>query len=183
MAKSLNHTLWRTCRVLCGKDRLALLGEILANPGQNVSRLAQQMGISISAASQELRRLQSRGLLRRASQGPSVVYTPDPDPQVPSAAPILAVLKTALAESSAPHDVILRIAKGLSSEKRILLLRELRAGPQTVLALSRILQTSSMNTRNHLAALLSSGWIAKEGHRYARTSPSHPFMATLSDWL
>ncbi len=183
MPKSLNPTLWRTCRVLCGKDRLALLGEILAHPGQNVSRLSQQMDIGISAASQELRRLQSRGLLRRSCQGHSVVYTPDPDPQVPSAAPILAAVKAAFGKSPASQNDILRIAKGLSSEKRVLILRALRAGPQTVLDLSRILQTSSMNTRNHLAALLSAGWIAKDGHRYVRLPPGHPFMATLADWL
>ncbi len=62
--KNLNPTLWRTCRMLTGTNRVRLLRELHDHPGQSVSQLAAALGIGPSDASQELRRIQSRGLLK-----------------------------------------------------------------------------------------------------------------------
>ena len=90
----LHPTLWRTCRVLAGSTRLNLLRLVVATPGHTVSRLAEEAGIGLSRASQELRRLQSRGLLRATRTGSFVHYRPEPDPQVPDAKPLLLAMKT-----------------------------------------------------------------------------------------
>lgn len=178
----LNPTLWRTCRVLSGRIRLDLMRLILDHPGQNVSRLAKQLGIGVSDASQELRRLQSRGLLRRFAQGTAVVYLPLPDPQVPLAAPLLAALKNSLADQRHPPGEIARLAKGLGHEKRVLLTRTLQQhGPMTSAELARVLETSRANLNNHLRILLESGWIGREGRTYSLRPPGHSVMEVLGN--
>ena len=129
--RSLNPTLWRTCRALAGPKRLGLLRQILQNPGRNVSKLAEVTRIGESDASQELRRLQSRGLLRRSLQGAQVIYRPIPDPQVASAAPLLKALQAVWAEASVNDEDLIRIATGLAHERRVEIARILRQGPQS----------------------------------------------------
>ena len=89
----LNPTVWRTCRVLSHPGRLRLLQEVLRQPERSVSQLAEDLSIGVSDASQQLRRLQSRGLLKRTCRGLEVIYRPIPDPQVPSAKPLLLALQ------------------------------------------------------------------------------------------
>ena len=132
----LNPTLWRTCRVLAGPTRLQLLRRILAAPGATVTRAAEAAGISLSRASQELRRLQSRGLLGVERAGPFVRYFPKPDPQVPGAAPLLHALKATFARGGAARDAeAIRIATALAHPRRILLFRRLLEGPATLATL------------------------------------------------
>jgi len=92
----LNPTVWRTCRVLSHPGRLRLLQEVLRQPERSVSQLAEDLSIGVSDASQQLRRLQSRGLLKRTCRGLEVIYRPIPDPQVPSAKPLLLALQKTL---------------------------------------------------------------------------------------
>ena len=180
----LHPTLWRTCRALSGVVRLKLLHLIFAQSGQNVTQLAESAGIGVSDASQELRRLQSRGLLRRSRQGPAVVFEPVPDPQVPTAAPLLKALQLALANGDAEIELVARIAKGLAAERRIALVRALRRGPQTsgqlALAAGR---TAHSNLQKHVAVLKEGGWIAPEGRAYVLSPPRHPLTAALLPWL
>ena len=61
---ALAPTLWRTCRVLAGATRLALLRLIIESPDLRVADLAALAGLSESRTSQELRRLQARGLVQ-----------------------------------------------------------------------------------------------------------------------
>ena len=47
--RNLNPTLWRTCRVLSGENRIKLLRQIHDHPGQAVSELALAVGIACAA--------------------------------------------------------------------------------------------------------------------------------------
>ena len=177
--KDLNPTLWRTCRVLSNPHRLALLGLLFRNPDQNVSSLARQTGIGISQASQELRRLQSRGLLQRTGKGTSVFFLPAPDPQVLSAAPLLEALRLVMDGPDADVHRLASIAKGLGHERRIQMVRELGQSPKTLSQLSLALHTTPVNVRKHLAILNSGGWVQKVGRQITLPPPSHPLMAAL----
>ena len=127
---NLNTTLWRTCRVLSGKVRLDLLRRILERPDQSVSMLAEASNLSHPRTSQELRRLQSRGLVQAVRSGRWVCYRPVPDPQVPSAKPLLAAMKAALARNSPEADAqTIRVAKAYSHQRRLDIVRELLGGP------------------------------------------------------
>ncbi|NCA81348.1 MAG: MarR family transcriptional regulator [Opitutae bacterium] len=171
----LNPTLWRTCRVLAGVNRLRLLRRIFEQPGQNVSQLANHMGIGVSDASQELRRLQSRGLLRRTCQGKSVVFLPLPDPQVPSAAPLLKTLKSVLPGQGQTDESIANMGKALGHERRIALTCALLRGPRDQQTLSAWIRASPETVHFHLNTMIQSGWVVRTDRRFA-LNPARPLL-------
>jgi DNA-binding IclR family transcriptional regulator len=156
--------------------RLHLFRHIVQDPGLNVSQLAERVGIGISDASQELRRLQSRGLLRRTCQGTSVRYLPIADPQVSSAAPLLkALIEEALAGNTARVEVIATMAKGLGSERRVTIVRALRQGPQPENQLAAACRMHNrQSARKSLTRLKDGGWIRKDDRRIALCPVAHP---------
>lgn len=176
--KTLNPTLWRTCRTLSGRNRLRLLREILERPGQNVSQLAERAGIGVSDASQELRRLQSRGLLRRSAHGLAIVYQAIPDPQVPSAAPLLHALKAALAASKS-EESIRQTASALAHERRIALAGALLHDPQDGTQLARQTRLGAATLRWHVKKMKTAGLVGKAGKRYVLRPDSSPLAAVL----
>ncbi len=178
MNKPLHPTLWRTCRVLSGRTRLRLLRHVLETPGLNVSQLAGLVGIGVSDASQELRRLQSRGLLKRTQSGPAVIYLPEADLQVAAAAPLLAALQ-AMWPGKTEIDEVIRIAKGLASERRIALFRALRQQPRTTVQLADHFRTVPAYLKQNLRVLREGGWTAKQDGRHTILPAATPLAAAL----
>lgn len=178
----LHPTLWRTCRVLAGPTRLNLLRLVVATPGHTVSRLAEEAGIGLSRASQELRRLQSRGLLRATRTGSFVHYLPESDPQVPDAKPLLLAMKTAFAQESPSMDEsIVRIATALSHPRRILILRELRGGPRTFPMLQAALHISFGALFRHLQVLQAGHLVQRKDSGFCMARNAHPLARCLVD--
>ncbi len=154
----LTPTLWRTCRVLAGPTRLELLRRILAAPDLSVSELTAAVGITETRASQELRRLQARGLVQAVRAGRYVRYRPVPDPLVPSAKPLLAAMKAALARDLPEADAqTMRVAKACGHPRRIAIARELLAGPCRASGLRATLGLPWMALGRHLRALQAGG--------------------------
>jgi DNA-binding MarR family transcriptional regulator len=176
---SLNPTLWRTCRVLAGATRLNLLQRILADPTQNVSQLAAAVGIGEPYASQELRRLQSRGLLQRHRKGLPVFFRPIPDPQVPSAAPLLRALKSALSGAPEPAAEIMRIAHALSNEQRIIIAQALMSAAQSPKTLADRTQIRPGPLHRHLQLLIAGGFVQRKGPCLLFRTPHHPLAQAL----
>ena len=182
--QNLNPTLWRTRRMLAGATRIRLLRELQVRPGQSVSELARAVGIGISDASQELRRIQSRGLLQAERRGVALVYRMEPDPQVGSAAPILKVLRPALASGNGGlDDRILALARGLAHPKRLAIVKSLLHSPKSTYALHRELQTNFANIQRHLNTLVAGGYVRREGHLCHFTLPGHPLAKVLLRFL
>lgn len=182
MAQQLNPTLWRTCRVLSGRMRLKLLREIHDRPGRSVSALAAAVGIGVSDASQELRRLQSRGLLKADRQGPLLVYRMESDPQVPSAAPLLAALNTALsAWPPAQDETMIPLATGLAHPRRIAIAQILAKAEQSALALRTAARIPLCPMSRHLKTLKGGGWIAGNKKRLRFAIPAHPLARVLAE--
>lgn len=182
--KNLNPTLWRTCRTLAGTVRIRLLRLVLENPAAGVSRLAKAAGIGQSDASQELRRLQSRGLLKRVRAGRLVLFRPVPDPQVSSATPLLKSLKTALANQPSQEDeTLIRLAMGLAHETRIKIARELQNGPRRSAPLARTLRLAPNTLHRHLQRLKAGGWVHQESGWLLFDPPRHPVARTLTKLL
>lgn len=177
--QQLNPTLWRTCRVLSGRIRLRLLRQVLESPGANVSQLAERSEIGVSDASQELRRLQSRGLLKRSCQGPSVIYLPTPDPQVPSAAPLLKALRGVWTAHQLTEDEVARISIGLGNERRIAIVRALFRQSLSPAQLAGAVRADPGSLNKHLKILKESGWVRKEDKQFVIQPAANPFMAAL----
>ena len=177
--KQLNPTLWRTCRALSGRTRLGLLRHVLEQPGSNVSQHAEHLAIGISDASQELRRLQSRGLLKRSCQGAAVVYLPIPDPQVPSAAPLLKALQAAWNGTPGNIEEVARRAMGLACERRVSIVRALAQQPRSAVDLANLVRTGPDNLKKHLRILRESGWVTKQNKTFVLCPATHPVQAAL----
>jgi DNA-binding transcriptional ArsR family regulator len=180
MDMTLHPTLWRTCRVLAGPTRLKLLRLVVSTPGKTVSRLAEDAGIGLSRASQELRRLQSRGLLQTDRKGPFVHYLPEPDPLVPDAKPLLLALKATFARTAASKDAqIPPIAAALSHPRRILILRELCEGPRTIPMLQASLHMSFSTLFQHLRTLERGHLVQRQVSVYRLARLVHPLAKCL----
>jgi predicted transcriptional regulator len=178
--QNLNPTLWRTSRMLAGKTRIRLLRCLHENPGKNVSELAKAVGIGVSDASQELRRIQSRGLIQPQYRGAALIYHFGADPQVRSAAPILKALRAALSKNI-PHqdDTISTMAKGLGHRKRIAIIKSLIQSSKTTFALQEELQISFRTIARHLSVLFDSGLIRREKRILHYVRPTHPLAKVL----
>lgn len=176
----LNPTLWRTCRALAGETRIQLFRQLYASPGLCVSQLADEVGIGCSCASQELRRLQSRGLLQVARVGPYVRYRPGADPQVADAHPILVAMERVLTRRPASRDEeILCIASALAHPRRMAILRNLLAEPQDTTSLQTTLKIPLRTLHHHLEFLLAGNMIRLEQGVYSPVRNRHPLAKCL----
>ena len=182
--KELNPTLWRTCRVLSGGHRIHLLRQIHGHPGLSVSELAKAVGIGRSDASQELRRIQSRGLLRVERKGSRVVYRMEADPQVASAAPLLKALKSAFCSFVPERDGDLcDIAFGLAYPRRIAIAQALQAAPRADMELCIVLNLSPFAVFTHARILRECGWIKSIDGKRHFAPPDHPLATALARLL
>ena len=152
----LHPTIWRTCRVLAGATRIRLLKQIAAVPDLTVSRLAQSTGISLSRASQELRRLNARGLVQAVRISREVRYRPIPDPQVPAARPMLTAFSDTLHQTTgSPEADCRRIASGFAHPHRVAIVHELLQRPRNAESLARVLRIPQRTIQRHLGILHS----------------------------
>jgi len=177
----LNPTLWRTCRVLAGPTRLKLLKQILLLPDQGVTRLADAVNISESRASQELRRLQSRGLVQAVRCGRWVRYRSIPDPQVTSAKPLLLAMRTALASfTEEVESETIRAAKAFSHTSRLHLVQVLLSGPCSVEILQKSIGASRRSTCRHLAILEEGAVVCQKGGIWDVVPNPHPLVMCMT---
>ena len=173
--KHLNPTLWRTCRMLSGAVRLRLLRALHEQPGQSVAELAKRAGIGKSDASQELRRIQSRGVLRSGREGARVIYRLEADPQVVSAAPLVRALQSALSRYPADQDEEMRrLAWGLAYPRRVAMVQALVRAPRNGGELGQALQWPGVTVYRHVRILKESGWVRWAGGRLEVVRPEHP---------
>ncbi|MGD9781953.1 MAG: ArsR family transcriptional regulator [Kiritimatiellia bacterium] len=178
--QQLNPTLWRTCRVLAGHSRLRLLRLLHDAPGQCVSELADLVGIGVSDASQELRRIQSRGLLRPEHCGARLVYRMKADPQVASATPLLHALKNAFDRNPPEQDAAMApIAAGLAHPRRIAIAKVLMKSD----LVSQDLRAATRIPRGplslHLDTLETGGWVRRQKRTLSFHVPGHPLAQAL----
>lgn len=179
MAK-LHPTLWRTCRILSGKTRLALLRQVIDFPEQPVSVLARNLDLSLPRASQELRRLQSRGLIQAGHHGKNVLYRPVPDPLVSTAAPLLqAMRETFRLHPAGEDDQAIRIAIGFSHVRRLVILRLLLIGPMDMSTLEELAGMSRDALNRHVLKLQAAGLIQRQDHMIRLQPAGHPLAESL----
>ena len=182
--KKLHPTLWRTCRILSGPTRLALLRAVIESPDQTVSGLASQLHLSLPRASQELRRLQSRGLIQADRRRMNVLYRPVSDRLVSTAAPLLQAMTEAFRDAP-PDDAesAARIAKAFSHSRRLAIVRLLLAGPSRALSLEKASGMSRDALNRHLRVLRQADLIRREGRRIRFLESPHPLARRLLEIL
>jgi DNA-binding transcriptional ArsR family regulator len=182
--QNLNPTLWRTCKMLAGQTRIRLLRQLFSHPGECVSALGKRAEIKVSAASQELRRIQSRGLLQAERRGVHLIYRLAADPQVSSAAPLLKAIQTACATLPPERDGEMAvIAAGLAHERRIRIVRALLGGSLSKSALQCAVRIPDHPFHAHVDTLLESGFVIRSHNRLHVAVPDHPLAKALAKLL
>lgn len=166
--------------MLAGATRVKLLRQLHEQPGRNISELAQAVGIGVSDASQELRRIQSRGLLKVERRRSFAFYRFGADPQVPTAEPLLKALQSALRDFPEERDrEIVQIAQGLSHPRRIAIVKELGQAPQQRRALRGIANLPQSSASRHVGVLVQSGLVDYENGWLALKRIEHPLARML----
>lgn len=182
--QKLNPTLWRTCKMLAGRTRIKLLRELYAHTGEDVSTLGKRVQIGHAAASQELRRIQSRGFLQARRLRNHVIYQMAADPQVSSAQPLLKAIQTALDHFPPERDEeMCKIAAGLSHERRIQIARYLLKTPQPMSELPYALHIPMHPFQKHWETLRASGFVVRSGDQAHFDVPAHPLAKALAQLL
>ena len=146
--------------------------------------LAEAADLSLPRTSQELRRLQSRGLVQAVRSGRWVRYRPVPDPQVPSAKPLLAAMKAALARNSQEADAqTIRMAKAYSHQRRLDIVRELLGGSCSVSQIQSVTGIRGMALFRHLRTLKKGGVVRRRGKCWELAPNAHPLAKCMEGLL
>ena len=174
MQMDLTPSLWRTCRVLANVRRLALLQSVCVDGDGCVSELAQRLGLPEEKASQHLRLLQSRGILRAIRTGPRVIYQARADPLVRHAVPLLAALRDAVCVDSA--DELCRLVTAFTHPRRQVLVRCLATQPGDVDELGARCSISRPAIFRHIKKLSRRGFVGcSESGAYILLRPESTF--------
>jgi len=179
MGRALKPSLWRTARVLANLRRLRVLHAVSRSGRISVSAVAAQCRLSLPNATQMLRALQARGLLRAQRVGGWVFYSPDPDPAVAFARPLAAALRTALSADAQTRRDILRQLTAYTHHRRIAIVRAVSAGSQTKPAVARACRISAQALTRHLDKLQRRGVIGERDEHLLLLTPASPLAATL----
>ena len=170
--------------MLAGPTRIRLLRQLHDHPGQNIATLAGALGICRPYASQEMRRIQSRGLLKRTHRGASLIYLLGADPQVSSAAPLLKAVQRALDTLPPSRDGEMQaLAAGLAHERRIAMVQALRQSPKTPQQLLAGIPMARCSYHLHLRTLIASGFVTLSKNVLSFRTPAHPLAKALARFL
>jgi predicted ArsR family transcriptional regulator len=158
-SRSLNPTLWRTCRTLANRTRLRLLRHLLLNPGLAVTEIAAELELSPAVASKYLRELNARGLLLATRRALKVFYRVSANQAVPQAVVLIKALSGVLKNDKAPIDLIYRKVTAFTHPRRVAIVACLRRGPVRLVALRRQLGISNSALQRHLHKLAARGFL------------------------
>ena len=174
----LEPTLWRTCRVLTHGKRLEILERLAGTGEASVTRIAKDCGVSLPAATQHLRQLQSRGLIRAARRSRWVYYSAAPDPLVKHSKGVLEAVLQALRRRHT-HALIRQDLTAFTHPRRLVILRALAdhpAGPFDLAARCRISRPAVFR---HLDKLRRRGVVEVVVDRYQLAQPPSPLARAL----
>lgn len=168
-------TLWRTCRVIANRSRLALFGLVLEQPDQPVSILAKQLCLPLSLASEYLRAMEARGLLKVHRNGRWVKYCPAPAERRSPASVSVAALRAIFQQQTIPIETIFHLATAFTHPRRIQIFQTLHAGACTLEQLQTATRIPIAALSRHLRKLEARGFIARQGRLYVLVRHANSF--------
>ena len=102
------------------------------------------------------------------------------DPQVPSAAPVLHAIQSALKAYPPDRDLeMCRIASNLANERRIRIIRELLDGPLTLKQIQIRSGIPEVSLTKHLRILANNGFSHRTADQTRLDVPRHPLAKAL----
>ncbi|HEY9173758.1 MAG TPA: helix-turn-helix domain-containing protein [Verrucomicrobiae bacterium] len=170
----LRPTLWRTARVLANVTRLRLFAELLRQQPQTVLQLGESLALTQPVASQGLRGLEARGLLKARRVRRYVEYRiPNTEEAGALAELVDAFLKT-LQNDARPIEKIIELATGFTHPTRIEVYRCLHTEPLSPAQLRPRLGISWPALSRHLIKLLRRGYVVVGESDGRYTIKPHP---------
>ena len=175
----LHPSIWRTCRALANRQRLALLRYLLLHPESRVSVLAHDLGLSVSSASQHLRALNARGFLLVRRAGRCVHYRVGSDESVPDAALILKSIAGVLQAREKSVESVFRTVTACTHPRRLEILRLLGRRDLTVGEMKKATGASQQALHRHLKKLVARGFVVGNDGRFRCRKARGPLAQTL----
>lgn len=176
-------TLWRTCRVLANITRLSLLAQLDRKQPQSVSELAAQCALTMPVASQSLRALEARGLLKVKRIRRRVEYFIPARSEAGALANLLSELQAALRREPLPTITIGKLATAFTHPSRVQIYRALQSGPKSQAQIQSTIRLSAPAISRHLLKLESRGFIECDdaNGKYGHCSHPDPIGRALGD--
>lgn len=172
----LHPTLWRTCRVLASRTRLAIFDLLRRQQPLSVSAVAERLGLALPFASQSLRALEARGLLTSRRQNRSVFYRLNLDPSAALVAPI----RQAFQRQSMPIEHVFRMATAFTHPRRVEVYRALAAASRSREQLGSFTRIPDRALRRHLAKLESRSFVEQREGVYHVVEPTDALARVLA---
>jgi DNA-binding transcriptional ArsR family regulator len=170
----LQPTLWRTCRVLANRTRLRIFVLLLEQPGQTVSLVAARLKLSLPVASQYLRAMEARSLLKVRRSGLRVAYR-IADGQTSPAQGLVLALRQTFRRDSSPAEIIFKQATAFTHVRRIECFRVLNGRAQTLAELRATTGISARAIVRHISKLEARGFVVCRQSRYTVVDRSDAF--------
>lgn len=176
-------TLWRTCRVLANVTRLSLLAQLDRKQPQSVSDLAAQCALTLPVASQSLRALEARGLLKVKRIRRRVEYSIPARSEAGGLAVLIIELQAALRREPLPTITIGKLTTAFTHPVRIQIYRLLQSAPKTQAQIQAVIHLSGPALSRQLHKLESRGYIEYDdlSGKYGRCNHPDPIGRALSD--
>jgi predicted ArsR family transcriptional regulator len=153
---------------------------VFTDPSPSVGEVAGSLRIPVNQASQFLRALQARGLIRAQRHSRWVRYVPVPDPLVPEASLILKALRRALLDEKRAEADIRRTLTGFTHPRRLVILADLRRKrPVSIEDLAFSTQISLPALSRHLAKLEARALVRHDEQGWLLASPPNLLADTL----
>ena len=170
MKEKLRPTIWRTARALDNENRLRFLRAIfVSKEAKGVTRLAEDIGVSVPTASPYLRALNARGLVDVKRESSHVYYGSGKNRSLPEAQLLQDAFRRLFERKDLPSDWPARISpvlKAYANERRIAIIRTIAEnGSLTFASLSHLADMSETSLLRHLSLLLDGGVIAQDERR------------------
>jgi predicted ArsR family transcriptional regulator len=160
--------------VLANDTRLRIFAQLVRKQPQSVSELATQCSLALPVASQSLRALEARGLLRVNRIRRRVEYHIPTRSEAGSLADFIAALQTALRREPLPTKAIAKLATAFTHPTRIQIHRVLQSGPKTERQIQATLHLSSLAFWRHLRKLMARGFVQLDDTQRTYRCGNHP---------
>lgn len=157
-----------------------MLRHLMERPDLPVSEVARSLKVPCTVASQYLRALNARGLLKARRVGRWVYYRAGPDESIREAKLLLEALRRTFATETDPVDVVFRLATAFTHPRRQDILRALQGRGLTIGQLKARTGISLSALRRHLGKLVDRGFVDVENGVYRRAVPNGSLATTLS---
>ncbi len=171
METPLHPTLWRTCRALANEERLIIMSILHDKGRMTVTQMAHETRCPINKASEGLRALNARGLLRAHRIGRYVYYEIGSDPSVAGSSTILKGLLPMLSSGTAARRRAFKILTGFTHPRRHVIVFHLNANHMTFYDLRKSVNCSNQALRRHIRKLRDRRFVQRVKRTYRLAHP------------